>query len=238
MDSMFIPATWEKSALLSNEALTELKDFKSLAIFSSVNFLNQLDEIKDQFSAKVTLEKSKRAKVCGQLLGCDSYCDDVKGSLQCEAILYIGDGSFHPDALLFSQIYNKQKVPVYRWNPKEQSLTSWTEDRIQDKVKKIKANLLRFTMSTTVGILVTTKHGQERLNDAIKLKEKLEKEEKEVFLFIDDTFNFQKAEDFNFIEAWVNTACPRIAQEDAPNITKPIINIKEAFDVNYYLGRI
>lgn len=233
---MFIPAEWEGDARLSKEALEKLNVYKKITLFSAVNFLNQLNKIEEQLDTDVLLVKAKRTFVKGQLLGCDSYNGSLDDALISDAILYIGDGSFHPDALLFAQIYNEKKVPVFRWNPKEQQLEGWKFERISKKAKKIKANLLKFTMSNSVGVLVTIKQGQERLSDALKLKQKLQQEGKEAYIFIDDTFNFQKASDFNYIDCFVNTACPRIAQEDAPNIELPIINITEARAPNKYLG--
>ena len=40
------------------------------------------------------------------------------------------------------------------------------------------------------------------------LKEKLEKEGKSVYLFLTDEINVNQLPNFNFIEVWVNTACP------------------------------
>lgn len=239
MESIFIPAEWKGDAKLSSEAIAALP--KSITLFSSVNFLNQIEEIKGQLeeaSIEVYVTRPKRAKACGQILGCDSYCTDFSSGFESEAFLYIGDGMFHPDALLFSQIYSSEKKPVFVWDPTAGRITEFGIDRIIDKVKKIKANLLKFVFSERIGILASTKHGQENLEIALKLREKLRTDDKEVFVFIDNTFDFGKIEDYNFIDCWVNTACPRIAQDDCVRIGKPIINFREAFDVNYYLERI
>lgn len=238
MRSMFIPAVWEGDASLSKEALQQLEIYKSVTLFSAVNFLNQLPKIEKQLDAAVVLVKAKRTHVKGQLLGCDSYNGALEKALDSDVILYVGDGSFHPDALLFAQIYNEKWTPIFRWNPKEQRLEEWKLERIVDKVRKIKANLIKYTMAKSIGILVTIKQGQERLNDALKLKTQLESAGKEAFVFIDDTFNFAKAEDFNYIDCFVNSACPRIGQDDGVVIDKTILNINEAYDVNNYLSKI
>lgn len=238
MRTMFIAANWSGDAKLSIDALKTLEVYKSITLFTAVNFLDQLPIIEKQLDSDVVLVKAKRTSSKGQLLGCDSYTDSLGGALNSDAILYVGDGAFHPDALLFAQIYSEKLVPVFRWNPKDQILEEWNVSRILNKVKKIKGNLLRFSLSKNIGVLVTLKQGQERLNDALKLKTKLEAEGKTVFVFIDDTFNFSKAEDFNYIDCFVNSACPRIAQEDGIVIEKALININEAFDVNKYLSKI
>lgn len=239
MESLFIPANYKDKIVLSNEILNKIKPYSKINLFSSVNFLKQLDEIKIQLeknNIQVILNKPKRALKCGQILGCDSYCSDFP-NLNSSAILYIGDGYFHPDALLFSQMYSEKRT-ILKYNPKNQELEEINLDRIKDKLFKIKSNLLKYILSKKIGILVSIKSGQERLSDAIKLKVQLEKEGKTAYIFLDDTFNFSKIEDFNFIDSWVNTACPRIAQDDCINIIKPIINIKEAQNINYYLEKI
>ena len=79
--------------------------------------------------------------------------------------------------------------------------------------------------------MVSTKPGQQYLEDAKRLKEKLDKEGKKAFIFINTSIDLSYLEDFPFIEAWVNTACPRIGLDDATTTTqKPLINMREAFE--------
>ena len=70
--------------------------------------------------------------------------------------------------------------------------------------------------------MITTKPGQNNLKKALELKA-----DKNIYYFLDDTINFAELENFNFIDCWVNTACPRIAYDDSIKIAKPIINIGE-----------
>jgi diphthamide biosynthesis enzyme Dph1/Dph2-like protein len=64
-----------------------------------------------------------------------------------------------------------------------------------------------------VGILVTTKPGQNQSKGVELLREKLEKAGKQVFIFLADEINFGSLENFNFIEVWINSACPRIVED-------------------------
>ena len=52
-------------------------------------------------------------------------------------------------------------------------------------------------------------------------KEKLEKDGKKVFLFVGDLITDTELRNFSHIQAWVNTACPRLMDDD---FEKPIIN--------------
>jgi len=79
-------------------------------------------------------------------------------------------------------------------------------------------------------ILVTIKPGQQYFTLAKKLKEKLEEQGKKAYVFVDNTFDLNTLENYPFIKAWVNTACPRIGTDDIVNIEQPMINLKDAFD--------
>ena len=240
MKVLFIPANWSKKVEFSSELINILKKISPITIFTSVNFLDQLDEMVSVLKnegIEVNVVKAKRTKSVGQILGCDSYVDSFKAETSIEGnVLYVGDGNFHSNALLFSKIDSSSTIVTYDPKTKLSSILSSID--LKKNLLKIKSNLIKYTLSNSVGILVTSKSGQERLSDAIKLKSFLESKGKTAYLFLDDTFNFSKIEDFNFIDVWVNTACPRIVQDDAVNIIKPIINYVDAFDVSISLEKI
>ena len=105
-----------------------------------------------------------------------------------------------------------------------------TLDEIKKELTRKKANIKRYLSSESIGVLVTIKPGQQYLSNAKKLKETLEKQNKQAFIFITDTIQFDHLENYPFIEAWVNTACPRIGTDDLLKTRKPLINIREALD--------
>jgi len=76
-----------------------------------------------------------------------------------------------------------------------------------------------------VGVLVSTKSGQQYLKNALLLK----RSKKNIYIFVDNTFNYAEMENFPFIDVWVNTACPRIGDDETP---KPLININDALKCN------
>jgi len=75
--------------------------------------------------------------------------------------------------------------------------------------------------------LITTKPGQNNLKKALELKSNDKYKDKNFYFFLDDTVNFAELENFNFIDCWINTACPRIAFDDSIKMIKPILNIIE-----------
>lgn len=228
-------ARYIREIKLSEEGLKYFKEknIKSVALFASIQFL-ELDKLKEQLKdagVEVLTTKAKKAGEEGQIIGCSIYKENFEKDIirQAEVILYIGDGMFHPTALLFSQIGEKIK-PVVIYNPISESMRLIDEKEIESRMNKMQANLRKFISSQTIGILISIKPGQQHLLMAEKLKERLENRGKKVYLFVDDRFNFENLENFNFIECWVNTACPRIGTEDIINAPKSLVNICDALN--------
>ena len=153
---------------------------------------------------KVVLFQSRHGKYPGQILGCDVF--KFKGDY--DAFFYIGDGKFHPTALLY-----ENKKPVYCYHPFNQKLEVLEQKNLEFVLKRRQGQLAKFLNSKSVGILVTTKPGQNQSKKAEELREKLEKAGKEAFVFLADEINFSSLENFNFIDGWINTACPRIVED-------------------------
>jgi 2-(3-amino-3-carboxypropyl)histidine synthase len=187
---------------LSESALNALP--AKLGVVTTIQHLHKLDEVISQL---------KEAVKGGQVLGCNvetakQIADKV------DAFLFIGSGEFHPIAMAL-----ETEKKVFKWNPLTQKLSVVKDEDVDKYKKRRKAALARFLSSNKIGILVSVKHGQNRIEEALKLAAK---KDKEYYLFAFDTLNPSDLENFPFIECWVNTACPRIADEK-PNI----INIIE-----------
>ena len=233
---LLIDAKWEGKIKL----IKELKDYfkekniKSVALFASVQFTNINDFIKQikKLGIKVNTTKAKRTNEKIQVLGCDCYEDSFQEDIikNSDAILYIGDGLFHPKALLLSQIKNQNFKPIIIFDPIANKIKEINKKDIEKQIQKKKRNLKMFINSKTIGILVTIKPGQQYFNSAKNLKEKLHQENKKAYIFIDNNINITQLENYPFIQCWVNTACPRIGTDDIVNIEKPLINLKEAFE--------
>ena len=153
---------------------------------------------------KVILFKGIHDKYPGQVLGCDVF----KFAGNYDAFLYIGDGKFHPTALLY-----ENKKSVFCFNPFTSKLEILTPEYLQKILQRHTGQLSKFLSANTVGILITTKPGQNQSKRAEELRSKLEPSGKEVFVFIAEEINFSQLENFNFIDVWINTACPRIVED-------------------------
>jgi len=236
-----IDAKWEGKINLTNELKEHLKKkkIKSVALFASIQFTNLNEFIKEleKNKIKVNITKAKRTNEKIQILGCDCYGDSFQEDIikNSDVVLYIGDGLFHPKALLLSQIKSKEFKPVIIFDPIANQIKEINKKDIEKQIQKKKRNLKMFINSRTIGILVTIKPGQQYFNSAKNLKEKLKEQGKKAYIFIDNNINLSQLENYPFIQCWVNTACPRIGTDDIVNIEKPLINIKEAFNPIKYL---
>ena len=222
---IYLASKYDKKILLSESVLNSFKKegVKRIGLFASVQFI-ELEDVKKQLEeAGIEIVNEEN-----QILGCDFYF--LNKSLffeDCDSILYIGDGLFHPKVLLWSQLGYKMKK-VLCFNPKTGTIIEKGFEDIKKDILKLKSNLMKFIGSKSIGIFVSIKKGQINLENSLKLKNKLEKEGKKVYVFIDSFFNFDLIENFNFIDFWINSACPRIGFDDMKNLSKPLINLFEA----------
>ena len=91
--------------------------------------------------------------------------------------------------------------------------------------KRLTAAKTAFFMSKNIGVLVTTKQGQNKLSEFMKIKNNYK--DKNFYFLVNNNLEPEKLEDFSFIECFVNTACERIAIDDYKKFRKPIINFEE-----------
>ena len=205
MQRVFIETKYTGNLSLPKKLIDQLPEKIVLAL--PVQFLDFLEPIKKQLQdsgKEVILFKSKHGKYPGQILGCDVY----QFKADCEAFLYIGDGKFHPTALLYE---NEKKV--YCYNPFNDKIEILDKSYLEKVQKRRKGQLAKFLSSDNIGILVTTKFGQNQSKKAEELREKLEKAGKNAFVFLANEIDFNSLENFNFIDVWINTACPRIVED-------------------------
>jgi diphthamide biosynthesis enzyme Dph1/Dph2-like protein len=73
--------------------------------------------------------------------------------------------------------------------------------------RREKGSYLNYLNAEKVGILISTKPGQQRLKKALELKKKLK--DKKSYLFMANNLDTNEFENFG-LKSWINTACPRI----------------------------
>ena len=233
MKLMFIPAQYKLDFSLPENSFEVLKKkFKknsNLAVYSAVNFHNEfdyvLDEIKKNGFNPIT-SKPDRCLKLGQILGCASYKKSLHLDIsKIDGFVYIGDGYFHPNALLLAQENEDKIKPVVILNVVAKEVEVLGDNHIRKYLTKRKSNLMNFHMSKVIGVFITTKWGQEYLDTSTKLKEKYK--DKKFYFFIGDNFLDNEIENFPYCEVFINTACPRIGQDDVLRHSKPVVNLSD-----------
>ena len=193
MKTIFIPA--KSKATLNKSKIKDLsrKLPKNLAIAYSVQYQELAFEIR-----KILANHNITSIV--QVLG----CSQPKFSKNTQAVLLIGSGRFHAVSLAY-----ETKLPIYVLEKNQ--LTKISEKDIKAYEKKNKASYLKFLNANNIGILISTKPGQENLKRAINLKKKLKKNS---YLFVSNAIDIREFENFG-LDAWVNTACPRLDMDSS-----------------------
>jgi len=173
---------------LSKKEINKLP--KKLFLAYTIQYKNLADFIKKQLKAsKIKIEKFQ------QVLGCSKINTKIP-------VLLISTGRFHTENLIL------QAPEVYILENNKIIKTS--EEEIRRLKSRKKTALIKFLSAEKIGILVSTKPGQENLKKAVKLKEKLRKEGKKSYIFLSNNIDVNQFENFN-IDSWLNTACPALA---------------------------
>lgn len=208
---------------------------KTIAMYCAIQFIPKLDLVKSILEKEgytVIITKPHRASFKGQILGCDSYVDNLNLDIEkIDGFVYIGDGYFHPNAILLAQENQDKIKPVIILNVVQELIELIDKTHIEKYLRKKKGNLLKFYTSKVIGVFVSSKWGQEYKDSALKLKDQYK--DKEFYYFVSDNFADQEMENFPFVECWVNTACPRIGQDDILRHPKPVINIKDIYKLEF-----
>lgn len=195
-----------------------------LCIASSVQFVDKLPGLQKQLEKhgkEFTLVKARHSKHLGQILGCGFSKMEFDESA--DAFLYIGDGMFHPEALLLGS-----SKDVYVFNPFSREFRKLGREWAERVRKKQKGALLAFLNAERVGVIITVKPGQ--LGTQVALKEIFSLQqrfaEKKFYFFACDIIDFGQLENFPFVQCFVNTACHRMI-DDYDKFPRPVINIEE-----------
>ncbi|MBU2496525.1 MAG: diphthamide synthesis protein [Nanoarchaeota archaeon] len=192
---------------------------KKIGLVSTIQHLSQLKRIQEYLEKqgkKVFVSKGTLTKYPCQVLGCDVSAGlNLSGKV--DAFLYIGSGDFHPLNLVL-----KTEKPVYLLHL-DGILELFPKEKAEKFLKQKKVAYLHFLHADKVGIIVSTKTGQEKLASALLVKKALEKKGKQAFIFLCDTLALDELENYD-CKVWINTACPGLALE------KGFLNISDISD--------
>ncbi len=160
----------------------------------------------------------RRLAYAGQALGCNyTGAEEVAGSV--EAFLFVGTGRFHPLGLAWAV-----DRPVWSLDPLQGTL----EPPIDRGALVRRRQLLVATVrdARRWGILVSTFSGQNRTPTALALQERARARGRDAEILLSARIDPRDLEGRD-LEAYVSTACPRIALDDTALYPKPVLTPPE-----------
>lgn len=200
------------------KAVPELKGQK-IGLITTVQHVHKLPDVcgvlERMGKTCVIGRGDSRIAYAGQVLGCNfSAARDE----DCDEYLYIGSGDFHPMGVALST-----KKHVLAADPFSGEVREVDPSRI---LRQRSAVIAKSLDAQVFGIIVSSKNGQKRMELASSLKELAKKHGKESHLILIDLVTPDQLLQFK-VDAFVNTACPRLAIDEVGRFPAPMLTPQE-----------
>jgi 2-(3-amino-3-carboxypropyl)histidine synthase len=200
-----------------------LSKYGKIGLATTVQHVQTLDEAREilvRAGKTVVVGDAGRVNYPGQVIGCD-YSNVKSVANTVEAFLFIGGGRFHALGIALST-----SKPTIIADPYENRVYSIDEEA-QKILKQRWACIEEAKNAKTFGVLIGLKIGQRRLDAALKIKEIAEKNGKMAFFFAIREILPEVLMEFPTVDAYVNTACPRVSLDAPSKFLKPVLTINE-----------
>ncbi|WP_340819360.1 diphthamide biosynthesis enzyme Dph2 [Methanolobus sp. WCC4] len=195
-------------------AVPELKG-QRIGLITTVQHVHKLED-----AAAVLKEHGKECVICsgdskiaypGQVLGCNF---SAARNEDCDEYLYIGSGQFHP---LGVSLATKKHVLI------ADPFVNELREADSKKVLKQRSVVIAKALDAEVfGIVVSSKPGQERMKLAEEMKALAKKYGKDAHILTMDLVTPDQLLQFK-VDAFVNTACPRLAIDEVGRFNAPML---------------
>jgi len=205
MDIINIPTRYKLKEIKN---LDELKKYlpKKFALTSLTQYSEYAKKIYDIL--KEDYQIILKEELYGiNVLGCYSEPANIN---DIDTVLLIGNGKFHAE-----NIIRKLKKHVIVYDPIYGEIKVYEPDYNFDKILEFLLNKLK--NSKNIGIILSIKPGQYYYVETLKVRDKLEKSGKNVYLFIGDTIDILQLLNFPYIDFWIFSACPRLIDDVIDN---------------------
>ncbi len=226
--TLFVEAHYQLESMgILKEALKFLDGKKKIGLVTTTQHLHLLEDAVHllEENGKEVLMKDGAGTLKGQVLGCNfSSVQD----LAVDAYLYLGSGNFHPLGIKLST-----QKPVIIADPYLNQVRNI--DEFTDRILRIRfARITRAKEAKKFGIIISSKEGQCRWELAKDLKKMIYNEGKEAYLIFLNEINPPSLLPYMDLDAFIVTACPRIAIDDSKMYKKPLLTPQE---LEIVLGR-
>lgn len=204
-------------------ALPLLVNYKKIGLATSVQHIDTLKKAEQILSAagkNVFIGEYGKIEYAGQVIGCN-YRNVITIKDDVDVFLFIGGGIFHAIGIALAT-----SKPTIIADPYDNHAFA-INDEAQKIIKQRFASIREAKNAKKFGIFVGLKPGQKYLRRAMKIKGMAEKHGLSAFLLTGKELTPENLLDFPDIQAYVNTACPRISLDCPEKFQKPILTANE-----------
>ena len=209
------------------KAFPLLARWRRIGLVTTVQHVQTLDEVREMLTRAgktVVVGDTRRLAYPGQVIGCD-YSNAVSVAKDVDAFLFIGGGLFHALGVALST-----SKPTIVADPFEDRAFP-VKNEAERMFKQRWASIDQAKKAKNFAVLVGTKPGQKRLETASQIKQALEANGKSAYLLAAKEITPEVLMEFPTIDAFVNTACPRVSLDDAARFRKPLLTVNETLVV-------
>jgi len=213
-------------------AIPLLEDWGKIGLVTTVQHVHTLEEVKKlllESGKTVAIGDAGHLKYAGQVTGCD-YTNANAVSGEVEAFLLIGGGRFHAIGVALAT-----SKPTIVADPYEGRAYK-VDEEVRKTINQRWGSISEAREAREFGVLIGLKTGQRRLELAMSLKEKLEKNGRNTTLLALKEVTPEALMQFPHIEAFVNTACPRVSIDDGTRFRRPVLTPNETLVVLDEMG--
>ncbi|MCW4028118.1 MAG: diphthamide biosynthesis enzyme Dph2 [Candidatus Bathyarchaeota archaeon] len=206
-----------------NSALSLLQGYRKIGLTTSVQHLQTLSHAKELLTSAgktVLIGDAANLGYAGQVTGCN-YSNAQAIADKVEAFLFVGGGIFHALGIALST-----GKPTIIADPYDNRAYNIANDA-QRIIKQRFASIQQAKTAKTIGILLGLKPGQKHLDAALNVKLLAEKHGLAAFLLAGRELTPEVLLEFPSVDAYVNTACPRISLDAPGKFQKPVLTVNE-----------
>jgi len=209
------------------EALHLLKLWNRIGLVTTIQHLHTLADIRRQLlkaNKTAVIGDASNQLYPGQIIGCD-YSNARVLMKDVDAFLFVGGGKFHALGVALAT-----SMPTVVADPYE--LRAYSVDDEAQKIRRQRwGSIEGAAKAQSLGILIGLKIGQQRFEKAVEIRKKLETAGKRTTLLALHEITPESLMQYPDLDAYVNTACPRISLDDASKFHKPVLTVNESLVV-------
>jgi len=206
-----------------DQALPLLRKYGKIGLATSLQHLQVLNEVREilvRAGKTVIIGDSGQMNYAGQVSGCNysnvrSIADEV------DAFLFVGGGLFHALGVALSA-----SKPTVVADPYDNRAFS-VDDEAQKIIKQRWVSIEEARRARTFGVIIGLKPGQKRVDEALKIKDLAQKHGDAAYLLAAREITAETLLEFPSVDAYVNTACPRISLDASGKFSKPVLTANE-----------